>query len=129
MTLQTIPLAKLDRSAANVRKPGAAPIDALAESIASSGLLNNLVVRPHLRDDGIPTDRDEVVADGRRLQKFGECVRVDLTSVDLVPAIASAHLQPRSCIAQPRCEDPCRSPVIPLLTSPSADETVQGFLS
>ena len=67
MTLQTIPLGKLVPSAANVRKTGGIPIDDLAASIASSGLLNNLVVRPHLRDDGTPTDKYEVVAGGRRL--------------------------------------------------------------
>lgn len=67
MTLQTIPLGKLVPSAANVRKTGGIPIDSLAASIASSGLLNNLVVRPHLRDDGTPTGKYEVVAGGRRL--------------------------------------------------------------
>ena len=67
MTLRTAPLGKLVPSAANVRKTGGVPIDNLAASIASSGLLNNLVVRPHLRDDGTPTDKYEVVAGGRRL--------------------------------------------------------------
>ena len=57
MTLQTIPLGKLVPSAANVRKTGGIPIDSLAASIASSGLLNNPGVRPHLRDDGTPTER------------------------------------------------------------------------
>lgn len=67
MTLQTIPLAKLIPSAANVRKTGGASIEELAASIASTGLLNNLVVRPVLQDDGTPTGKYEVVAGGRRL--------------------------------------------------------------
>lgn len=67
MTLQTIPLSKLVPSAANVRKTGGTSIEDLAASIASSGLLNNLVVRALLGDDGSPTDKYEVVAGGRRL--------------------------------------------------------------
>lgn len=67
MTLQSIPLAKLIPSAANVRKAGGASIEELAASIASTGLLNNLVVRPVTQDDGTPTGKYEVVAGGRRL--------------------------------------------------------------
>lgn len=55
MTLQTIPLTKLIPSATNVRKTGGSSIEELAASIASTGLLNNLVVRPVLQDDGTLT--------------------------------------------------------------------------
>lgn len=67
MTLHTIPLSKLVPSSANVRKTGGISIDDLAASIASSGLLNNLVVRSLLGEDGTPTGKYEVVAGGRRL--------------------------------------------------------------
>lgn len=67
MSLQTIPLSKLVPSPANVRKTGGACIDDLAASIAAHGLLQNLQVRPLVRENGDPTGKYEVVAGGRRL--------------------------------------------------------------
>jgi ParB family transcriptional regulator, chromosome partitioning protein len=61
--LHDIPLTKLIPSKANVRRTGQAErIDELAASIASRGVLQNLVVCP------VEGDRFEVVAGGRRLR-------------------------------------------------------------
>jgi ParB family chromosome partitioning protein len=62
MTIQMIPLNKLTRSPANVRKTGADHgIDELAASIAAHGLLQNLQVRASSKG------KFEVIAGGRRL--------------------------------------------------------------
>ncbi len=65
--LKTIPLSKLQRAQANVRKTGRdADVKALAASIEAHGLLQNLTVRP-VATNGKSDDRYEVIAGGRRL--------------------------------------------------------------
>ncbi len=67
-TLMTIPLCQLKRAALNVRKTGLkADIDQLATSIASHGLLENLLVRAVRNGNGKSEPLYEVVAGGRRL--------------------------------------------------------------
>ncbi|MBY0397332.1 MAG: ParB/Srx family N-terminal domain-containing protein, partial [Thermoleophilia bacterium] len=65
----TVPLNRLDVSAANARRTGReAEIEALAASIHAHGLLQNLGVVPILdAETGEPTGRYEVVAGARRL--------------------------------------------------------------
>ncbi len=66
-TLTTIPLSKLQRAQANVRKTGRdADVKSLAASIEAHGLLQNLTVRP-VAANGKADDRYEVIAGGRRL--------------------------------------------------------------
>ena len=67
-TTTEISLAKLVPSPANARRTGAgAGIEALAASIQAHGLLQSLVVRLALDDDGQATGKYEVAAGGRRL--------------------------------------------------------------
>lgn len=66
--LTTIPLSKLVPSLANVRKTG--PHDDIAElaaSIEAHGLLQNLTVRPAIKENGSRAGSFEVIAGGRRL--------------------------------------------------------------
>ena len=66
--LTTIPLSKLVPSLANVRKTG--PNDDIAElaaSIEAHGLLQNLTVRPAIKENGSRAGSFEVIAGGRRL--------------------------------------------------------------
>ena len=67
--LTLIPLHKLVRSSANVRKIGADSIDDLAASIAVHGLLQNLTVTKKAVTGKTKSKADiyEVVAGGRRL--------------------------------------------------------------
>ena len=62
-----IPLAKLVPSPLNVRTSGGENIDELAMLIDSHGLLQQLIVVPHVSKKN-PTDKFEVVAGGRRLR-------------------------------------------------------------
>jgi len=62
-----IPLAKLVPSPLNVRTSGGENIDELAMLIDSHGLLQQLIVVPHVSKKK-PTDKFEVVAGGRRLR-------------------------------------------------------------
>lgn len=67
-TIREIPLSKLVRSEANVRRTNpAADIEALAASIAAHGLLQSLSVRPQLDGKGKETGRFAVSGGGRRL--------------------------------------------------------------
>ena len=65
--IRLIPLAKLVPSPLNVRKTGGTNIDELAMLIDAHGLLNPLLVVPHLSKKK-PTGKYEVVAGGRRLR-------------------------------------------------------------
>lgn len=74
---QPIPLSRLVRSKANVRRTGRAQgIDALMASIAAHGLRQNLNVRP------TSGGRFEVVAGGRRLEALKRLVRDGVLDAD-----------------------------------------------
>lgn len=76
VTFQNIPLSKLIASPRNVRRNRKADIDALAASISSCGLLQNLCVVP--QDGG----RSEVDAGGRRLMALKKLAKDGVIAKD-----------------------------------------------
>jgi len=90
-----IPLNQLRLSDANVRSIGANDREAiagLADSIARHGLLQSLMVRPLLDDDGEPSGLYEVPGGGRRLRALQLLAKQKRIAADApVPCIAKSN--------------------------------------
>ena len=116
--LRMIPLSRLVLSPMNVRKAGGENIDELAMLIDAQGLLQNLVVIPHVGRKKQATDRFEVVAGGRRLRALRKLAELGKVSKD--ESIACKLTTPKQAIATSAGENSGREAM-------SIADTVQAF--
>ena len=116
--LRMIPLSRLVLSPMNARKAGGENIDELAMLIDAQGLLQNLVVIPHVGKKKQPTDRFEVVAGGRRLRALKKLAELGKVGKD--EPIACKLTTKRQAIATSAAENSGREAM-------SVADTVQAF--
>jgi ParB family transcriptional regulator, chromosome partitioning protein len=92
-----IPLNKLKKSPKNARKTphSAASIGAYAASIAAKGILQNLVVKPELDGDGLPTGFYFVtIGEGRRLAQLLRVKRKEIKKTEPIRCIVDTANDP-----------------------------------